>query len=118
MGIYSSLLLQHPVKTKAVTCGLISGLGDGICQHITLGRHEDWWRTVHMGTTAGSLLAPLFHYYLMHVFPLIKANNKTLLLAKRVAVHSLLITPLCSFLILFGFGTLQAQHVAGGVSKV
>ena len=75
MGVYNSLLVNHPVKTKIATCAFIAALGDIACQQITQGKINNYERTLSMAGVAGFLQTPVFHAYLQRIYPMLQANT-------------------------------------------
>ncbi len=65
--MYAEMLAKRPLLTKAITSGVISGLGDAVAQHTmaedTDKRQFDWKRCACFTTLGLVLVAPTLNYW-------------------------------------------------------
>ena len=73
---YAQKLDSHPIATKVITSGLISGSGDLLCQYLSTKKDNeiedekqqhsnsyDWKRTINFTILGGVLVAPTVHIW-------------------------------------------------------
>ena len=113
---YSELLIEHPVKTKSVTAGVITALGDGLTQHIMISNqnkkadtespnakheHHSMVRSLKMFAYGTIFIGPILHNWfriLDHVMPMTPENTATQFkrfgtVIKRVVVEASTYSP-------------------------
>ncbi|KAL9655204.1 hypothetical protein ABK040_008979 [Willaertia magna] len=99
---YSQLLLEHPVKTKSITCGIITSLGDAITQNIvnktSSSDNHSLIRSCKM-FAYGCFLGPIIHNWLKlleFVFPISQnatTRQKFIATLKRVGLEISIYSP-------------------------
>lgn len=102
---YSQLLIEHPIKTKAITCGVITAASDCITQHMlsrnlpSEHQHFSYIRSFKMFSYGLLALGPILHNWFRIVeycLPF-KANatprQRVLNIIKRVALESITYNP-------------------------
>ncbi|GJD11587.1 Peroxisomal membrane protein 2 [Galdieria sulphuraria] len=125
MRSYHQLLMDKPVMTKSVTCGILSFAGDVAAQYIeqkysnrnsSIIIHLDMQRTLRFTSFGLLIFGPCAHYWyrlLDHWFP--KATTRSLI--SKVLVDQTLFTPV-AIVSVFSYVSLLEGHPFVAVQKV
>eukprot|EP00979_Chaetoceros_neogracilis_P009685 scaffold2192_cov268-Chaetoceros_neogracile.AAC.87 len=95
---YARKLETHPLTTKCITSGIISGMGDMSCQYIYHKHDEDtfspdWLRTGRFSLLGFGLIAPVVHKWYGLLMKKIPGQNIQAVL-KRLFCDQILFAPL------------------------
>ncbi|KAG2391833.1 hypothetical protein C9374_013318 [Naegleria lovaniensis] len=108
---YSELLIEHPVKTKSISCGIITCLGDAITQnmiakssknnshHDNTTQQHSLVRSLKMFAYGTIVLGPILHNWfriMEHAFPLqatMNAQERARTVVKRVVTEAFSYSP-------------------------
>jgi len=110
---YSHQLDTYPLLTKAITSGVVAGVGDGICQYIVASRegNEDTeWNALRTGRFAVlglGLTAPIAHYWFGYLAKALPGSHAAAV-AKRVALDQVVYSPLLNIAWLSSMWTLES----------
>jgi len=109
---YAEKLDTHPFLTKCISCGIISGMGDWMCQAVV---HEDstngekyWWdkrRTARFVILGTFLVAPSIHVW----YGALAQHQQSISLFKRVLMDQVLFCP--SFLVVWLVGLWKLEEL-------
>eukprot|EP00871_Galdieria_phlegrea_P003519 jgi/Galph1/4168/GphlegSOOS_G2846.1 len=120
MSGYHRLLIEKPVQTKSITCGILSFVGDVCAQSIEQKYHnDDHGRPIHIDifrtlrfTSFGMLIfGPCAHYWyqgLDRIFP----KPTTTSLVGKVVMDQTIFTPMAIVTIFSYISTLEGQTTA------
>lgn len=99
------MLDTHPIATKVITSGLISGSGDLLCQYLSSTENNeiedekqhnnsyDWRRTINFTILGGALVAPTVHVWYGYLMSSIPGSSITAI-GKRLFMDQGLFAPL------------------------
>jgi len=102
---YTQMLDTHPIATKVITSGLISGSGDLLCQYLSSTENNeiedekqhnnsyDWRRTINFTILGGALVAPTVHVWYGYLMSSIPGSSITAI-GKRLFMDQGLFAPL------------------------
>ncbi|KAJ3672127.1 hypothetical protein LUZ60_006848 [Juncus effusus] len=93
----------HPLRTKAITAGVMSGLSDAIAQRITGNKHIQMKRVMLMMLTGFAYLGPFDHFMRKILNKLFKGNSKETF-AKKMFIQEFVIAPMNNMLFLAFYG--------------
>ena len=103
---YTQKLDSHPIATKVITSGLISGSGDLLCQYLSTKKDNeiiedekqhnnsyDWRRTINFTILGGALVAPTVHVWYGYLMSSIPGSSITAI-GKRLFMDQGLFAPI------------------------
>ncbi|KAF0980280.1 hypothetical protein FDP41_013494 [Naegleria fowleri] len=104
---YSELLIEHPVKTKSISCGVITCLGDAITQNLIVhnssskndATQHSLIRSLKMFAYGTIVLGPILHNWfriMEHAFPFqatMTAKERAHTVLKRVVTEAFSYSP-------------------------
>ena len=99
---YTQMLDSHPIATKVITSGLISGSGDLLCQYFSskkkidekhYNNSYDWRRTINFTILGGALVAPIVHLWYGYLMSSIPGSSITAI-GKRLFMDQGLFAPI------------------------
>ncbi|CAN8237964.1 unnamed protein product [Cochlearia groenlandica] len=101
---YLSELQQHPLRTKAITAGVLSGVGDVVSQKLSGIQKIQLRRVLFKVIFAGGFLGPAGHYFHTFLDKFFKGKKDTKTVAKKVVVEQLTLSPLNHLLFMIYYG--------------
>lgn len=119
-GVYSKLLSTHPVLTKAVTAGALSGLGDVIA-HGLFGRGGLEPISFSHQVLIGLILkGPYFHYVFKIIERLFENSDKRNIstVLKKMAVAQGIFSPVFLFMYLTVLACLRGEKLSDAVARI
>ncbi|KAF3341132.1 Peroxisomal membrane protein PMP22 [Carex littledalei] len=100
---YVRSLNSHPLPTKAVTAGVLTGLSDAIAQKLSGNKHIQIKRLLSMFLTGLLYMGP-FDHFLHKLLDKLFHGNKKETIAKKVFVQEFIISPINTALFLTFYG--------------
>ncbi|KAK9715008.1 hypothetical protein RND81_06G136600 [Saponaria officinalis] len=101
---YMSQLQRHPLRTKAITSGVLSAISDIVAQKLS-GIQKLQTRRILLKLLLGcAYVAPFRHYFHMLLDKIFKGKTDTKTVAKKVAIEQLAVFPLNTILIMIYYG--------------
>lgn len=109
---YAEKLDTHPFLTKGISCGIIAGMGDWMCQAVVHEYSTDgekhWWdkrRTARFVILGTFLVAPSIHVW----YGALAQHQKSISLFKRILIDQVLFCP--SFLVVWLVGLWKLEEL-------
>ncbi|GMH05294.1 hypothetical protein Nepgr_007134 [Nepenthes gracilis] len=101
---YMSQLQHHPLRTKAITAGALSGVSDVVSQKLS-GIQKIQLRRLLLKVLFGfAYLGPFGHFLHMFLDKFFKGKKDKKTVAKKVVVEQLTVSPLNNLLFMIYFG--------------
>ncbi|KAJ3691528.1 hypothetical protein LUZ61_020692 [Rhynchospora tenuis] len=100
---YLKSLDRHPLPTKAVTAGVLTGLSDAIAQKLSGNKHLQITRLLTMFLTGALYMGP-FDHFLHKLLDRLFQGKKKETIAKKVFVQEFIISPMNTALFLAFYG--------------
>uniref|UniRef100_A0A1J3GG55 Peroxisomal membrane protein PMP22 n=1 Tax=Noccaea caerulescens TaxID=107243 RepID=A0A1J3GG55_NOCCA len=101
---YLSQLQQHPLRTKAITAGVLSGVSDVVSQKLSGIQKIQLRRVLLKMIFAGGFLGPVGHFFHTTLDKFFKGKKDTETVAKKVLVEQLTLSPLNHLLFMIYYG--------------
>eukprot|EP00941_MAST-03F_sp_MAST-3F-sp1_P003344 g3344.t1 len=98
LGMYSSLLVSHPLLTKSITSGVLVAAGDAVCQLAIEQQSLDMKRLLRMAFLGTALIGPTLHIWYGRLHKLVPAQT-TVGALQRLALDQLVFGP--TFIVIF-----------------
>ncbi|KAJ4776268.1 Peroxisomal membrane protein PMP22 [Rhynchospora pubera] len=100
---YLKSLDRHPLPTKAVTAGVLTGISDAIAQKLSGNKHLQITRLLAMFLTGALYMGP-FDHFLHKLLDRLFQGKKKETIAKKVFVQEFIISPMNTALFLAFYG--------------
>ncbi|KAL3521966.1 hypothetical protein ACH5RR_014800 [Cinchona calisaya] len=118
---YLFQLQKHPLRTKAITAGVLSALSDIVSQKLSGIQKLQLRRLLLKVIFGAAYLGPLGHYFHMFLDKLFKGKKDTKTVAKKVVVEQLTISPLNNMIFMIYYGLVIEgrpwMHVKSKIKK-
>ncbi|EOA21630.1 hypothetical protein CARUB_v10002042mg [Capsella rubella] len=101
---YLSELQQHPLRTKAITAGVLSGLSDVVSQKLSGIQKIQLRRVLLKVVFAGGFLGPAGHFFHTYLDKVFKGKKDTKTVAKKVILEQLTLSPVNHLLFMIYYG--------------
>ncbi|AEE82392.1 Peroxisomal membrane protein PMP22 [Arabidopsis thaliana] len=101
---YLSQLQQHPLRTKAITAGVLSGVSDVVSQKLSGIQKIQLRRVLLKVIFAGGFLGPAGHFFHTYLDKFFKGKKDTQTVAKKVILEQLTLSPLNHLLFMIYYG--------------
>ncbi|CAI9092603.1 OLC1v1027890C1 [Oldenlandia corymbosa var. corymbosa] len=101
---YLLLLQKHPLRTKAITAGVLSAISDIVSQKLS-GIQKLQLKRLILKVLLGALyLGPVGHFFHLFLDKLFKGKKDTKTVAKKVVLEQVTISPLNNLMFMIYFG--------------
>ncbi|KAI9123935.1 hypothetical protein K1719_005235 [Acacia pycnantha] len=101
---YVKQLQQHPLRTKVITAGLLSGISDIVSQKLTGIKKIQLRRLLLRAIFAGGYLGPFGHFFHIGLEKIFRGKRDSKTVAKKVLIEQLTASPLNNLLFLIYYG--------------
>ncbi|KAI9123473.1 hypothetical protein K1719_004773 [Acacia pycnantha] len=101
---YVKQLQQHPLRTKVITAGVLSGISDVVSQKLTGIQKIQLRRLLLKVIFGAAYLGPFGHYFHMVLEKIFRGKRDTKTVGKKVLIEQLTVSPLNNLLFLIYYG--------------
>ncbi|XP_027338658.1 peroxisomal membrane protein PMP22 isoform X2 [Abrus precatorius] len=118
---YVKQLQQHPLRTKIITAGVLSGISDIVSQKLTGIQKLQVKRLLLKVVFGAGYLGPFGHFFHLLLDKIFKGKKDSKTVAKKVLIEQLTSSPLNNLLFLIYYGLVVEgrpwMHVKAKVKK-
>ncbi|XP_028755204.1 peroxisomal membrane protein PMP22-like [Neltuma alba] len=118
---YVGQLRQHPLRTKVITAGVLSGISDIVSQKLTGIQKIQLRRLLLKVIFGAAYLGPLGHFYHLVLDKIFRGKKDSKTVAKKVLIEQLTVSPWNNLLFMIYYGYIVEgrpwMHVKAKVRK-
>ncbi|CAJ2658340.1 unnamed protein product [Trifolium pratense] len=116
---YVKQLQEHPLRTKVITAGVLSGISDIVSQKLTGIQKIQFKRVLLKVILGAGYLGPFGHYFHIALEKIFKGKKDSKTVAKKVLIEQLTSSPLNNLIFMIYFGlVIEGQPWANVKARV